>query len=595
MKKLLIIVLLAALILTACSQNAQMQETVPTLDTAPQGCQVLDSDIAKDTQNAVWVYEPDVAKVQSIATIADRLLILSGANNENLTALTGNEGIVAAQTQLQANTVLQYQNTYEGVAYYSAEEKLVQFLDSQLQPTRQIAMPQDISGEPMVSAQRGEIYYCVGQDVYGLDMEDGISRKIKTVDCVSLQMAGCYFEGKVLSVQAQTQDGQINTIYFSGENGITYVQENGIDMIATYEDAYFVRRMAGIIEQRIFGKLEATPVSWTVQADVIPALELGIMVAHQVSQEGVMTLDAYEHATGNHVASVSFAAPGDVVSAVPDRWSNCIWILTEDASGNQKILRWNYKSSLVTDERVYTDVLYTAENTDSAGLKECQKRVDSLNRDYDVRIRIWQDAAKYIDGHTVVAEHIPQAINRCLDDLEAVFESLPRRFLSRSVATQIRICIVRSIDGKQDAAQFWYDGDAFILICPGADLSDVFIRELGNVVNSHILGNSPIVDNWNSLNPAGFDYADASTYDESYLQDDTRAFVDEEAMTSVTKDRSRLFWQAMQPDNQAMFSSQIMQTKLNQLCLGIRDAWRWEREKEIFPWEQYLNEPIAPQ
>ena len=594
MKKLLIMVLLAALLLTACAQNADSPETVMTEETVPPGCRVPESDITTSTQNAVWLYEPNVSDMQSIITISDRIMIVAGEQNESLTVLSGNEGIVAAQTQLE-DGALHYQNTYEGIAYYSEAENLVQFLDSQLQPSRQIAMPQDISGEPIVSAQPGEIYYCVGQDVFGLDMEDGISRKIKTVDCVSLKMSGCYFDGKVLAVEAQTQDGQVNTIYFSGENGRTLVQENGIDLFATYEDVYFVRRMAGVIEQRILGKLDATPVSWNVQGEIIPALELGVMVAHQVSQEGIISLDAYDHATGNRVASVSFTAPGDIVSAVADRWSNCLWLLTEDASGNQKLLRWNLKSSPVTDETAYTGVLYTAENTDSAGLKECQKRVDGLNRDYGVRIRIWQDAAKYIDGHTVVAEHLPQAINRCLDDLEGLFAKLPSRFLSRSVATQIRICIVRSIDGKQDATQFWYDGDAFILICPGADLQDVFIRELGNVVNSHILGNSPIVDSWNALNPVNFDYADALTYHENYLQGATRAFVNEEAMTSVTKDRSSIFWQAMQPDNQEMFSSEIMQAKLKQLCLGIRDAWRWEKEKQAFPWEQYLTHPIAPQ
>ena len=102
-------------------------------------------------------------------------------------------------------------------------------------------------------------------------------------------------------------------------------------------------------------------------------------------------------------------------------------------------------------------------------------------------------------------------------------------------------------------------------------------------------------EGWIDLNPEGFDYADSSTHRGSYLEGAARAFVDKEAMTSVTKDRSRLFWQAMQPDNQDMFASEIMQAKLNQLCLGIRQAWRWQKESQVFPWEQYLNTPIAVQ
>ena len=594
MKKLLMSVLVVALLLTACAGQPDIGDVETTEEIAPQGCRVLDSDITKHTSNAVWVYEPDLTSMKSLTILGDRLMVAWGENGENLTAFSGNEGLVAAQTQLESGEV-RFQNTFNGVAYYVPAENEVCFLDVQLQSLQSISMPQGISGEPLVSAQFGEIYYCIGQDVFGLDMEAGISRKIKTIDCVSLQMQGCYFDGKVLSVQAQMQDGQSNFIYFSGENGRTLNQENGIDAFATYEDAYYIRRMAGIVEENILGGLDATPLSWKVQGNIIPALELGVMLTCNTDEDGLLTLDAYDQTTGNRTASVSFASSGAVVSSVADRWSGCVWLLMEEESGGQKLLRWNLKSSPVSDETVYTEFLPTAEEPDSAGLKECQKRVDGLNRDYGVRIRIWEDAAKYINGHDVVAEHLPQAINRCLDDLEAVFSGFPSKFLSRSVATQIRICIVRSIDGKQDATQFWYDGDAFILVCPGADLSDVFIRELGNVVNSHVLGNTPIVDSWNTLNPEGFDYTDASTYQTSYLEGATRAFVDEEAMTSVSKDRSRLFWQAMQPDNQAMFASQTMQAKLNQLCLGIRDAWRWKKETQAFPWEQYLTEPVAAQ
>ena len=597
MKKLLITMLLATLLLVGCADKEGTLDTTPTTEeTLPQGCQIPDSDITTSTQNAVWVYDPQITDIQAIATVGDRLMVVWGENGDNLTVFNGNEGLAAAQMQLEKpQDEIHFQNTYDGVAYYAKEENQVHFLDSQLQITKRITMPQGISGEPLVSAQMGEIYYCLDQNVFGLDMEEGISRQIKTVDCVKLQMQGCYFDGKVLAVQAETRDGQFNTIYFSGENGKTLAQENGIDMLSTFEDTFFVHRMAGIIEQRILGTLDGTSVSWNVQGNILPALELGAMVTYQTGDDGVLTLNAYDHATGLRTASVSFQSPGSVISFVADRWSNCIWLLIEDETAEQMILRWNLKSSPVSDETAYTSVLYTADNPDNAGLKECQKRVDGLNRTYGVRIRIWQDAVKYIDGHSVVAEHLPQAINSCLDELEAAFAVFPNKFLSRSVATQIRICIVRSIDGKQDAAQFWYDGDAFILICPGADLSDVFIRELGNVVNSHILGNSPAVDSWDVLNPEGFDYADSSTHLDSYLQGAARAFVDKEAMTSVTKDRSRLFWQAMQPDNQDMFASEIIQAKLNQLCQGIRHAWRWQKESQVFPWEQYLNTPIAVQ
>ena len=98
-------------------------------------------------------------------------------------------------------------------------------------------------------------------------------------------------------------------------------------------------------------------------------------------------------------------------------------------------------------------------------------------------------------------------------------------------------------------------------------------------------------DYWNGLNPEGFVYG--SALNSTLVTGAKRAFVDNESMESATIDRSRVFWQAMEPDNSAMFQSETMQNKLNMLCRGIRDAWRLEKETDIYPWEQYLAESLA--
>ena len=113
------------------------------------------------------------------------------------------------------------------------------------------------------------------------------------------------------------------------------------------------------------------------------------------------------------------------------------------------------------------------------------------------------------------------------------------------------------------------------------------------MVDSHVLGNSPLVDDWDQLNPEGFAYGEAPN--QQLLEGDTRAFVDEKSMESVIEDRSRIFWQAMKPDNAQVFATSVMQSKLRQLCLGIRDAWRLEKKTDVYRWEQYLTESVAYQ
>ncbi len=118
------------------------------------------------------------------------------------------------------------------------------------------------------------------------------------------------------------------------------------------------------------------------------------------------------------------------------------------------------------------------------------------------------------------------------------------------------------------------------------------MQKFAYVLDVHVLGKSPLVDQWNSLNPEDFVYG-ANDYDGAWLEGETRVFADEGAMASVIDDRASIFYQAMQKDNAQMFQSETMQAKLLRLCQAIRDAWRLEQKPETYPWEQYLKESIA--
>ena len=168
----------------------------------------------------------------------------------------------------------------------------------------------------------------------------------------------------------------------------------------------------------------------------------------------------------------------------------------------------------------------------------------------------------------------------------------PDRFLYKSTNNVLRICIVRSVDGELKGGHFRWGSNSYIVLAAGCNVQEEFDKAVGYVINSRILGRSPLMDSWTTLNPEGFTYGE--TADDTYLGGEDQAFPDAIAMNSVTDDRAMVFYHAMNPDNGQMFQSPIMQAKLKMLCQGIRDAWGWENEKEVFPWEQHLNESLAP-
>ena len=49
----------------------------------------------------------------------------------------------------------------------------------------------------------------------------------------------------------------------------------------------------------------------------------------------------------------------------------------------------------------------------------------------------------------------------------------------------------------------------------------------------------------------------------------------------------------MTPGNESYFRSEVMQAKLMQICIGLREAFGLKKSGETFLWEQYLKESLA--
>lgn len=592
MRKIIGMGLLFVLLFAGCSTQKPVEtteSTVPTTqETTPKGLYIPGSDPEKQTNGAVRQYRIDDPEAQLLGFISDKPLILASGM---LSVLSGDDCVPTASIPVPKNFE-NCQTTHKGVVYYNEEEKAAIFLDTQLREENRIALPENLIAPPVFSGNGNEIFYCQGQEIRSIDVEYGISRLIRTHACTNQTLLGSWFDGKVLACHIQREDGE-ETLYISGQTGELLSNDEHLEGLSSYQDRFLAQRKDGSVTQWIVGSLEDVPRQLTgISGKVVSALELGGVV--DIRESDALDLTFYSLTSGETTAQVQLAVPAPR-AVFADRWCGSVWLLTDMEGENAScLLRWRLKDSPMEEKtQAAITPVYSAQEPDEAGLEICQERADRLNKAHGIRIRIWKDAMKYTDGTILEGEYQTPAIQACLDSLETVLDALPSDFLYKSVSDTLRICIVRSINGNSGSAHFRVDGDTFIVLTPDCDIPKAFIKELGYVVDTHVLGKSAVYDYWDTLNPEGFQYGQESTYRESWLEGDTRCFLSETAMSSVVEDRSSLFYAAMQPDNGQLFQSPAMQAKLKMLCEGIRDAWRWKRKTDTYPWEQYLAEPLT--
>jgi len=582
MRKYLFLLIALALLLCGCAEQ-KPEQTDPTLppETRPVELYVEGSTVENETQGEVCRY--DILEDCLWTCNAKGQLVVATENGVYL--VEGDKGIVVSHLELDMAYVENWQVLENGFAYYDTQNHSVQFLDGQLQKRNNEILTDDMD-TPIVSPDGKVIYYCQGDDIRAYEPERKISRLLKTHTCITQKLTGMHFDGMILECEVTITVGKTKTVYISTENGKTVFDGSHVLQLDTYDQWYLMERMDGTVRQWVVGKREDAVNLLAVDDDrVYSALPMGGVVGCSLQDNGIL-MKFYNALSGVKTTSIflkGFEEP-EIVVAEPE--NGVLWLQMD---GTQ-LLRWKVTEQSSEAESVFAK-LYTAEAPDKAGLKKLNERVSELNNKYGVRIRIWEEAVKVAEGHNLEAEYQTAAIAQVIDELEAVFKEFPSRFIYRSISSRVRICVVRSVDGDVKGTQFWSGKYAFVVLSAGVDVRSEFLKGFGYVVDSHVLGNSPVYDYWNGLNPEGFIYG--SAVNGALASGENRAFVDVDSMESATVDRSRIFWQAMQPNNSEMFRSDIMQSKLQMMCKGIRDAWRLEDKTDVYPWEQYLTEPIA--
>ncbi|MBO5317172.1 MAG: lipoprotein [Oscillospiraceae bacterium] len=590
--------LLAVLLLAGCAGNAQ-----PDLDQTEdfqavgkeQTLYVPKSAAEQQTHGAVTMYTLPREDVTGLAAVGNRLLLKMGTESPLLMTVSLDGGVPSGPIPLPSGFDWDgvWMPTNNGLIYHDAQTHQAVVLDQQLNEWKRIALP-EMDSPPVFTEDNARIFYCKGQEIHALELDLGIDRLIRTHTCRNQSLVGSLLSGKVLICQLEDENGQARKIYISSENGQSLSENQGVLSITSGDTYYWATVQEGTLKQQRVGSTDGRPMTLhTGQGQTLrSALELDGVLGFQTVEDKHLALSFYDLKTGKLGASVTVRGVGTPEHYWADVRGKSIWFLSADpATDLTALFRWDVSKSSVGDGASCVTSWYDAENPDTEGIKQLQSRADKLGKSYGVNIRIWQDALKSNDRYVLEPEHQTTAISEALDELEGVLAAYPEKFLSKSTDSKLRICILRSISREITGAQLWSGSDPYIFLSVGCDMEREFAKALGYVVTSRSLGNITIMDDWQSLNPQEFQYG--TTPDKSLLEGQSRAFVDAEAATSVTEDRSRTFWRAMQPNNEKLFESEIMQKKLTKLSLAIRDAYSMKKRTEVFPWEQYLHTPIA--
>lgn len=621
MKRLLLCVL-ALLLLCGCSA-ATPEATTPT--TQPTTIPISEPEllpsiydpehpIEQRTKGAVTAYKLD-DDCSSIAFMGENLLLFSydGFGPTRLMRLNTRDFTVDTTVELLGKVLPGgggLRITTNRLGYYSTVEHVVIILDSSLREISRIPLPDHMDGLPVLSQDLTEAYYCAGTDIYACNLETGISRLLRQSASMSIRLEDVFWNDTILVCTVTESEEQSFTEFVSAESGETLGMDSGLLRVDTCHQRWYLERQEGIITERLFGQLDTPTVCIYPKGteELISVLPMHSLLEVYYGEYAGIGLRLYDFESGKCSAKIRLQTLSEVHGVTADPSGKYLWFLSADSQGYDTLYRWELEKTPAEDDTIYTSLRYTQENPDREGLDACRARADELEARYGVEILLEKELAGSQD-YAFTYEHHPDAFNIALDALEEALEIFPEGFFETvgkvSVDGKVHIGIVRSLYGRSsnvprdtDNAQYWTSGKAHIVLSAGENMQESFFRGVGLVLDTYILNEALAYDAWDTLNPRDFVYDENYTVytnrtDSPWLEGESRAFVSSFAMTYPREDRAQLFISALQPGNAELFRSQTMQKKLLQICKGIREAFEWKKDERVFPWEQYLENPLA--
>ncbi len=619
MKRWFAWVLIFACFLTACTdkpnenQEQTQSTTLPKTTEPPHSILWADSAMEQATGGAVRVYGPDQAEVAGIGFLdGDPVALTVLEDTLVLTRFDSNTGIVEAtgrySCQPEKETVMFSGNR---AVLYDRQNNCFRILDGSFKEIDKIKAPQTLAGTPIIAGDLSQAYFCDGDQIWALNLDTGIPRLVAQLNAQELYLSGLHFDGSVISCIVTDGDGQSYVAFLETATGITLGTDKDLLTVESGTDTYLLRRLDGTTMEVLLGRRDGQPNSFTgpeskLELTLLPRLQAVLAVE---SAQGSTRMGVYSLDTGKCLGSVTLDGVQRIGCAVEDPAEEALWFAAEDSGGEQDVLcRWDFGASGGQDETLRVGKRYSAGERDEDGILRCRELASQIGSKYGVDIRL-ADEVTVAQNYTFTLEYQVEAFEKALEDLDRAMAKFPEGFF-RTMAKvtkdrTLHIGLIRAYRADtlnaqvmNDGLQYWIGGNAYIALSVGDNVEADFYNELSHAVDTYVYSYSIHYDFWNDCNPEGFVYDESydlyTTHEGSpYLQDENRAFIDAFSMTFSHEDRARVMEYALMDGNEAYFQSDIMQAKLRQLCLGLRQAFGWKKYEGTFIWEQYLVESLA--
>lgn len=593
MKKTIALLLLT-LLLSGCTGNQQETTEATTVPAQTQPLGYQPSEMEMQTRGAVLLCRTQ-GEIQDFVLLDGKPVLLS--QDGTLTLLDSQTGLTEARYSLNQPISWEDMTVYgQQLAVYLEDSRQVLVLNSQLELTQQLDLPEEMEGRPVISLKSGNLYYCAPAQVRVLKMETGFTAPLRSFGDGQATLTGSFFDGDVLACRITNSQEETRTVYLNGETGQTVAEDVEILNLSTWQAQYYCRVLDGAVEQQVVGVRGGAAQSFTADLTGKTLFQAFSMNSLLACREDTQVLELYDLESGRMTSRVDVSPAGKLRRVYGD--GTFLYLLMEQGE-EKNLYRWEPGKTPVSDDTVYLQTLYTRDNPDTEGLEQCQERIQELNRTYGVQIRITQPEEVSGDyGYT--PEYQVPAIEKALDGIEQVLQSLPAYFVSKSTGgVKLYMEVVRSVDAPCAGALVWDGRNPHIFVPVTSDAQQELLLGLGAVVDSRIMGNSRELDGWNEkYNPEGFAYALSYQVPQdlaAFLEGENPAFVNEISLSFPTEDRKQIFYYAMTEAGEGKFQGEALQRKLTALCAGIREAFGWDSTKEAFPWEQYLQTPMTPE
>ena len=490
------------------------------------------------------------------------------------------------------------------VSAFDPGSRQVLLLNNALEETRRLTLPEDVSGSPVLSSDAGTLYYCTSTGIYAWDLENGIRRRIKESSYEGQSLVDIHWEDQVLQCRIP-EESTVRNLFLDTSDGHLLQERKEELQLSTVGSTYYCTFSSGSVQNLLFGTDAAFPRG--LFPDDLRAKGFFLPQQHSAvtllsKEEGTFQMDYYRLDTGFLVDSLELKSVHTPKAIISGNGDTVLLLVTD--GGVDVLLQWQPQTQQ-SDSKNHTDTYYTAENPDHAGLTLCREFAEKLSEEFGLEILLWKDAAAIEPwDYTFEPEHRYPVILEQLQTLEQGLRQYPLQILADTAShfDSVKFCLVREIRGiagveslsTATGIQFLNGNDAYVVLAAGPYAAQALYHELFHVMETHILGSSNALDRWNELNPSGFSYdldhsSNAKRNSGVYLETDQRAFVDTYSMSFPKEDRARIFEYAMLPGQEALFRPKIMQSKLQAICTGIREAYGLKKSEECFLWEQYLQ------